>query len=325
MPPPSKKAKTSDAEDEKSLAFAPNPHLRSLSVDHLYHIGLDSSMDLRSLFGGVTHVAMGGSPSRMESVAKLLPKALGVDIPLGMSISPIGKTDRFSLYKVGSVLAVSHGMGMPSMSILLHELAKLLSYAREGDVDARPPPVLIRIGTSGGIGLKPGTVVVTTTGMTGELKPSYSIPVLGKMTAFDASFDEALCRRALDAATTTSLGVQHEEPVAATLGKTVSTDCFYEGQGRLDGALCEYTSEEKLAFLKRAHDAGVRNFEMEAACFGAFVKRTGLRGLVLCCTLLDRLNGDQVDSTPEQLAGYGQNAIEVALRFIRLDLQAQQQ
>ena len=218
---------------------------------------------------------------------------------------------------------MSHGMGMPSMSILLHELAKLLSYAREGETDARPPPVLIRIGTSGGIGLKPGTVVVTTTGMTGELKPCYQLPVLGTMKSFDASFDETLCRRAITAAAETDLGVQHREKVEATLGKTVSTDCFYEGQGRLDGALCDYDAEQKLAFLRSAHEAGVRNFEMEAACFGAFIRRTGLRGLVLCCTLLDRLGGDQVESTPAQLASFAENAIEVALRFIRLDLQEQ--
>ena len=37
-------------------------------------------------------------------------------------------------------------MGMPSLSILLHELAKLLHYAKVED------PVFIRLGTSGGIG-----------------------------------------------------------------------------------------------------------------------------------------------------------------------------
>jgi hypothetical protein len=91
MAPPTKKAKKSTDDEKAVLKYAPNPHLRELSVDHLYHIGLDSGMDLRTLFGGVTHVAMGGSPSRMSAVANLLPAALGVEIPMGMSVSPIGK------------------------------------------------------------------------------------------------------------------------------------------------------------------------------------------------------------------------------------------
>ena len=39
-----------------------------------------------------------------------------------------------------------HGMGVPSITIMLHEIIKLLHYA--GAKDA----VIIRIGTSGGIG-----------------------------------------------------------------------------------------------------------------------------------------------------------------------------
>ncbi|OWK06742.1 hypothetical protein Celaphus_00011846 [Cervus elaphus hippelaphus] len=41
---------------------------------------------------------------------------------------------------------VKHGMGVPSIAILLHELIKLLYHARCSGV------TLIRIGTSGGIG-----------------------------------------------------------------------------------------------------------------------------------------------------------------------------
>lgn len=46
-------------------------------------------------------------------------------------------------------------MGAPSVSILLHELFKLLTYAKVTD------PIFFRIGTCGGIGLEPGTVVVS--------------------------------------------------------------------------------------------------------------------------------------------------------------------
>ena len=61
----------------------------------------------------------------------------------------------YAMYKVGPVLSISHGMGIPSAGILLHEVIKLMYHAGVTD------PVFIRLGTCGGIGLPPGTVVVT--------------------------------------------------------------------------------------------------------------------------------------------------------------------
>lgn len=45
-----------------------------------------------------------------------------------------------------------HGMGVPSIAIMLHELFKLLYHARCSGV------TIIRIGTSGGIGKGTGAV-----------------------------------------------------------------------------------------------------------------------------------------------------------------------
>lgn len=41
---------------------------------------------------------------------------------------------------------LQHGMGVPSISIMLHELIKLLHHAQCRDV------ILFRLGTSGGVG-----------------------------------------------------------------------------------------------------------------------------------------------------------------------------
>lgn len=71
------------------------------------------------------------------------------------------------MFKVGPVLSISHGMGVPSLSILLHEVIKLLSHSGARD------PVFFRIGTSGGIGLEGGTVVVTEASVNGMLKPVH--------------------------------------------------------------------------------------------------------------------------------------------------------
>lgn len=45
---------------------------------------------------------------------------------------------------------------MPSTLVMLHELAKLLHYAQVEDV------TLLRIGTSGGIGIDPGFILFPT-------------------------------------------------------------------------------------------------------------------------------------------------------------------
>lgn len=66
------------------------------------------------------------------------------------------------------------------------------------------------------------------------------------------------------------------------------------GQGRLDGAFCDYTEADKLAFLQRIHEANVVNMEMESLCFAALCNHAGVRGAVVCVTLLNRLHGDQV-------------------------------
>jgi uridine phosphorylase len=56
-------------------------------------------------------------------------------------------------------------MGIPSVSILLHEVIKLMFHARVRD------PIFFRIGTCGGIGLEGGTVVISENAVDGLLQP----------------------------------------------------------------------------------------------------------------------------------------------------------
>lgn len=71
-------------------------------------------------------------------------------------------------------------------------------------------------------------------------------------------------------------------------------DLIVVGQGRLDGAFCSFTEADKMAFLHKLHDFGVRNIEMECTAFAALTHQAGIRAAVVCVTLLDRLKGDQV-------------------------------
>lgn len=68
--------------------------------------------------------------------------------------------------------------------------------------------------------------------------------------------------------------------------------CACAGQGRLDGALCSFSPEEKLEYLRKAYEAGVRNIEMESTVFAAMCRVCGLKGTVItkqqipCFTML---------------------------------------
>ena len=62
-------------------------------------------------------------------------------------------------------MTFQHGMGIPSVGILLHEVIKLMYHAKVKD------PVFFRVGTCGGIGLEPGTVVVSEEVVDGMLNP----------------------------------------------------------------------------------------------------------------------------------------------------------
>lgn len=97
-------------------------------------------------------------------------QVLNIKLPLGVTLSPLFKTERFEIYKVGPVLCASHGMGMPSLSILLHEITKLLKYAGATNV------LYMRIGTSGGVGLEGGTVVVSTESVTSDVSNQHLLP-----------------------------------------------------------------------------------------------------------------------------------------------------
>lgn len=64
-------------------------------------------------------------------------------------------------------------MGIPSVSILLHEVIKLMYHARVKD------PVFIRIGTCGGVGYEGGTVIISEEALDEMIKPYMELVSLG--------------------------------------------------------------------------------------------------------------------------------------------------
>lgn len=274
-----------------------NPHLGSMDSDYLYHIGYASGEC--ELFRDVKFVITGGCPRRMENFAKLLSKEIGKPCE---NITKEGS--RFSFFKIGPVLSINHGMGVPSISIMLHEILKLLHYAKAED------PIILRLGTSGGLGVEPGTVVVANKTFNAFLQEKHQVVILGKVTSRDAVIDQELAQEIASCS----------GDVPTVLSGTMCTDEFYEGQARMDGAVSEISEEEKMTYLRRVKEAGISNIEMECTAIASLCNKTGVKCAVVCVTLLDRLKGDQVVIKPEQYKEFSQRPQTVLARFIKTRL-----
>ncbi|CAH0553332.1 unnamed protein product [Brassicogethes aeneus] len=287
-----------------------NPHIELMDQDILYHLALGSeSHDLVEMFGDVKFVCMGGTPKRMENFAHYIMKEIGHKLPTGTSLMDISQYSyRYSMYKVGPVLSISHGMGVPSIGILLHEVIKLMYHAKCKD------PIFFRIGTCGGIGLEGGTVVISDDAVDGMLNNYYEVPMLGKLVRRPAKLDKRLVRelKALS---------DVEDPYDTVTGTTMCAIDFYEGQGRLDGAFCEYSETDKMDYLENLNKHGVKNIEMEVIPFAALTHHAGIRAAVVCVSLLDRLKGDQVCSPKEVMNEYQSRPQKLVAKYIKRQLQ----
>ena len=70
-------------------------------------------------------------------------------------------------------------------------------------------------------------------------------------------------------------------------------------------------------WLKKASEFGVKNIEMETPLMAGFLNHWGFSNFAaICCTLLNRLNGDQITSTHEELERYSVNAETVLWNYL---------
>lgn len=273
----------------------------------MYHFGLNTKAhDIKKIFGKVRVVITGGSQSRVKSLGKLLHEKYINDgeEPIDYAI----QAGRFSMFCVNHVLTFNHGMGTGSASIAFHECLKLLDYAgvKKSDVS------LIRIGTCGGIGVTPGTICLTRSVLTETLDENFPFVECGKVKPMPMVLDSELGDKLADLA--------KAQGVSSLVCKTLGTNDFYLGQGRLDGAFCGYDEDERYNFLKKLHANGVRNIEMESHTFAAFCNRAGVQGAVMCVALLNRLGrgqeNDQVTADSGTMKAWMDKALQVLLEYV---------
>ena len=88
------------------------------------------------------------------------------------------------------------------------------------------------------------------------------------------------------------------------------------GQARLDGAFCDYEEKHKMSYLQEIHKSGVCNIEMESSCFAAMCRRAGIAAAVVCVTLVNRLQGDQVHLEPQDHEEYQIRPMKLIITYI---------
>jgi uridine phosphorylase len=264
--------------------------------DVYYHFGVASTDPVLAKLRDVKAVVMAGSGSRIKEFAQRWS-----ELNAGSEIVDFPKEDRFVTRYTAGVLFASHGMGMPSASIALQELMRMVFFLKRGDVDAMDEVFWCRVGTSGGVGLPVGTVVVTSEGLMADLRPYRLLNGGTGEYWFDGHFPAATYNAIIAA--------NEHADFDIIAGKTIAGNEFFLEQFRLDGAICLETPETKMGWLRWIHDNGVVNIEMEGAMIAGYLNHWGFsKFAMICATVFNRLENDQMTSTPEQLHKFSEDS-----------------
>ncbi|KAK2713418.1 uridine phosphorylase 2-like [Artemia franciscana] len=123
-----------------------------------------------------------------------------------------------------------------------------------------------------------GNIVITSKSLNGFSEANFDLAVLRQKMSRPVELDSNL-------ATNLKNLTRPEDPWNTTIGKAMCPDDFHEGQGRLDGAFSDYRKADKIAYLNKLHQNGVRNIEMEAVIFGALTHHAGIRVVIQPCLI----------------------------------------
>ncbi|EDW80813.2 uncharacterized protein Dwil_GK11364 [Drosophila willistoni] len=298
-----------DRQSGRNLVRLSNPRISQIKNDRLYHLGLDTSnTNMPNEFGEIKFVVIGESAGQMEEFARLLAKDISQSKVNNVENLARGGDSPYVMYKVEDVLILSHSLGAPSISILLNELIKLMHHAHCNSM------TFIRIGQSGGVGVRPGTVIVSEQVFDAQLRNSHEVVVMGKPRLWPTKLDGQLAKEL------TEMNIPASDGFEAIAGHTMSTNDFYEGQFRLDGAFADYNEVDKQVFLSQLVEKGIRNIEMESTAFAAITHKANIRSAIVCVTNLNRLNGDTITATKEQLDAWDRRPQKLVSRYIQQNL-----
>jgi len=244
-----------------------------------FHLGLNAS-DI----SGATLAIVPGDPDRVARIAQHLdePRALAAHREF---TSWIGKLDG------NSVVVCSTGIGGPSTSIAVEELAQL------------GVTTFLRVGTTGGIqpNVNPGDVIVTTGAVRLDGASLHFAPMEFPAVA-DFECTTALVAAARDSGSTTHVGI------------TASSDTFYPGQERYDTTTGRVV-ERLRGSLDEWQSMGVLNYEMESATLFTMCASSGWRAGCVAGVLVNRTQQEMPDAAT--IAATESNAVAIVVAAAR--------
>lgn len=226
----------------------------------VFHLGL-TQHDLQ----GATLAIVPGDPQRVEKIAKLM------DNPVHLATHREFTSWRAEL-EGHPVIVCSTGIGGPSTSIAVEELAQLGIRT------------FLRIGTTGAIQphIQVGDILITTGAVRLDGASLHFAPM-----EFPAVADFACTTALVNAAST--------HGVATHIGITASADTFYPGQERYDTYSGRVVSRFK-GSMAEWQSMGVMNYEMESATLLTMCASQGLRAGMVAGVIVNRTQQEIPDA-----------------------------
>jgi uridine phosphorylase len=251
-----------------------------MPVRTVYHLNIDSEQ-----IEGATVALLPGDPGRVQALALTPPFERGRELASKREY-------RTWIAYVGEVpvLVTSTGIGGPSASIAIDELAQL------------GVRTFLRVGTTGAIqaDLDVGTVVITTGAVRLDGASTHYAPI-----EYPAVAHPDVVQAAVAAAG--ALGVPYRAGVSA------SCDTFYPGQERYD-SFSGYVPRRFQGITEEWRRLHVLNYEMESSTVLTLTAAMGLRGGCVAGVVVNRARSENV--TKAGLESGEANAVRVAVAAV---------
>lgn len=231
-----------------------------MAQSDVFHLGLTKA-DLQ----GATLAIVPGDPERVKKIAALM------DNP-----QPLASHREFTSWRAElegkAVIVCSTGIGGPSTSIAVEELAQLgiRTFLRVGTTGAIQPDIHV------------GDVLVTTAAVRLDGASLHFAPM-----EFPAVADFA-CTTALVGAAKAAGSTPH-------IGITASSDTFYPGQERYDTFSGRVVNRFQ-GSMKEWQQMGVLNYEMESATLLTMCASQGLRAGMVAGVIVNRTQKEIPDA-----------------------------
>lgn len=246
----------------------------------VYHLSLEKKQVKDSKV-----VLLPGDPFRVSKIAEEIKKYFSGAIT-ELAWKREYRTMLCSVHKK-SVLVTSTGIGGPSTSIAIEELAML------------GIKTFIRVGTTGAIqkGIKTGDVIITTGSVRLDGASTHYAPI-----EYPAVANYEIVNSLIKGA--------HKRKVRYHVGITASSDTFYPGQERYD-SFTGYVPKRFQGSMEEWKRLHVLNYEMESSTILTLCSAMGLRGSCICGVVINRTITEEV--TERALKIGEENAIKVAV------------